>query len=298
MKQNGFLAKLCLFVATIIWGTTFFIMEGTIENIGVFTLLAIRFTTAAVILGAVLWKRLKNIDKTYILQGFLLGFFIIIAYAFQTYGLADEATTPGKNAFLTAIYCVLVPFMSWAVTKDKPDGYNIIAAIMGILGITLISVSGNDFSSICAGDFLTLMGGIFFGIHMVAVPVFSNNRDVLLLTVLQLFFSGILAWIPALIMEPFPANLPVESAVSILYLAVFATCACYLMQNIGQKYTQPAAASLILSLEAVFGVIFSVIFTKEQISARVMAGFIIVFLAILISEIKPFSKFFKKGANG
>lgn len=290
MKQNGFLAKLCLFAATIIWGTTFFIMEGTIKNIGVFTLLAMRFSIAAIILGAVLWKRLKNIDKTYILQGFFLGALIIVAYAFQTFGLADEATTPGKNAFLTAIYCVLVPFMAWAFTHEKPDRYNIIAAFMGILGITLISVSGNDFSSVCAGDFLTLMGGIFFGIHMVSVPVFSKNRDVLVLTVLQMFFSGILAWIPALTMETFPAVLPAKSIGAIIYLAVLATCVCYLLQNVGQKYTKPAAASLILSLEAVFGVIFSVIFTKENITPRVMAGFIIVFLAVIISETKPFKK--------
>lgn len=290
MKQNGFLAKLCLFVATIIWGTTFFIMEGTIQNIGVFTLLATRFTVAAVILALILSKRLLTIDKTYILRGFILGALIIVAYAFQTFGLADEATTPGKNAFLTAIYCVLVPFMAWAFTKEKPDRHNIIAAILGIFGITLISVSGNDFSSICAGDFLTLLGGIFFGIHMVAVPAFSKNKDVLLLTVLQFFFSGLLAWIPALTMETFPTILPTESAFAIIYLAVFATCACYLMQNVGQKYTKPAAASLILSLEAVFGVIFSVIFTKEEITPRVLAGFIIVFLAVLISEIKPFKK--------
>ena len=265
-------------------------MEGTIQNIGVFTLLATRFSIAAVILGAALWKRLRNIDKSYILQGFTLGTLIIVAYAFQTFGLADEATTPGKNAFLTAIYCVLVPFMAWGVTKERPDRYNIIAAVLGILGITLISVSGNDFSSVCAGDFLTLLGGIFFGIHMVAVPVFSKSKDVLLLTVLQFFFSGLLAWIPALTMETFPKALPVESTGAIIYLAVLATCLCYLLQNVGQKYTKPAAASLILSLEAVFGVIFSVIFTKEEITPRVLAGFIIVFLAILVSEIKPFKK--------
>ncbi len=290
MKQNGFLAKLCLFVATIIWGTTFFIMEGTIENIGVFTLLATRFSIAALILAAVLFKRLKKIDKSYLIQGFLLGLFIIVAYAFQTYGLADEATTPGKNAFLTAIYCVIVPFMAWIITKEKPDRYNIIAAVMGILGITLISVSGNDFSSICAGDFLTLMGGIFFAVHMVAVPAFSKKRDVLLLTMLQFFFSGLLAWIPALTMETFPENLPPESLAAIIYLAVCATCLCYLLQNVGQKYTKPAAASLILSLEAVFGVMFSVIFTSEVITPRVFTGFVIVFLAVVISEVKPFKK--------
>ncbi len=290
MKQNGFLAKLCLFVATIIWGTTFFIMEGTLENIGVFTLLATRFTIAALILAIVLFKRLRKIDKSYIFQGFLLGLFIIIAYAFQTYGLADENTTPGKNAFLTAIYCVIVPFLAWLFTREKPDKYNIIAAVMCIFGITLISVSGNDFSSICTGDILTLAGGIFFAIHMVAVPAFSKKRDVLLLTMLQCLFSGILAWIPALTMETFPAILPTESAFSLLYLAVFATCGCYLLQNMGQKYTPPATASLILTLEAVFGVMFSVIFTSEVITPRVFTGFVIVFLAVVISEVKPFKK--------
>ena len=290
MKQNGFLPKLSLLIATIIWGTTFFIMEGTLENIGIFTLLALRFTIAAILLVAVLVKRLHKIDKTHIFQGFILGLLIIIAYAFQTYGLADEGTTPGKNAFLTAIYCVLVPFMAWAFTHEKPDRYNITAAIMCIIGITLISVSGNDFSSICKGDLLTLASGIFFGIHIIAVPVFSKGRDILLLTMLQIIFSALLAWIPALTMETFPVCLPSSGIYSILYLGIMATCGCYLLQNIGQKFTKPAAASLILSLEAVFGVLFSVIFTSEIVTPRIFAGFVIVFLAIVISEIKPFSK--------
>ena len=289
-RKIDLLAKLCLLMATIIWGSTFFIMEDTIQNLGVFTLLATRFSIAALLLAIVMWKKLRKINMTYILQGMLLGFLITLAYSFQTFGLADKDTTPGKNAFLTAIYCVIVPFMAWAFTKEKPDRYNIIAAIMGIFGITLISVSGNDFSSICKGDFFTLIGGIVFAVHMVAIPVFSKKRDVLLLTMPRFFFSGLFAWIPALTTETLPGTLSPESVFSILYLGVFATCICYLFQNVGQKYTKPAAASLILSLEAVFGVIFSVIFTQETISPRVMTGFIIVFLAVLISEIKPFKE--------
>ncbi len=292
MNNNkiGILAKLCLLGATLIWGTSFFIMEGTVENIGVFTLLAIRFSIAAVLLAAVLFKRLKNIDKSYIVQGFWLGFFILVAYVFQTFGLKDEATTPGKNAFLTAIYCVFVPFFAWIVTREKPDKYNIIAAFTCIIGITLISVNGNDFSSVCMGDLLTLIGGVFFSIHMVAIPIFSKGRDVLLLTLLQCLFSGLIAWIGAFTFETFPSYLPVGSSISILYLSIFATCICYLFQNFGQKHTQPAAASLIMTLEAVFGVMFSVIFTQEVVTPKILAGFIIVFLSVIISEVKPFKK--------
>ena len=281
------LAKSALLIATIIWGTTFFIMEGVINNIGIYSLLAFRFTFAAVLLALILFNRLKRIDFGYIWRGMILGVLVILAYIFQTYGLADTETTPGKNAFLTAIYCILVPFIFWGITKNRPDRYNIIAAILCLFGITLVSSSGNDFKSICRGDALTLLGGIFFAFHMVCVSLFSKGRDVLLLTMLQFLFAGICAFIPAVFLEKIPSNLPMETILAVLYLAVFATCLCYILQNVGQKYTEASSAALILSLEAVFGVIFSIIFTNEILTFKLFTGFTIIFVAILISELKP-----------
>ena len=289
-KKIGILARFALLSATIIWGTTFFIMEETIENIGIYSLLAIRFTIAAVLLSLFLVKRLKKIDRHLLFRGFLLGLFVITAYILQTYGLADEATTPGKNAFLTATYCIIVPFLAWLFKGPRPDRYNIVAALMCILGITLISVTGNDFSSIFTGDLLTLLGGLFYSFHMVAVSVFSKKYDVLLLTMLQFAFSAAVSWALCLGFETLPASLPMRTTASIIFLALMATCLCYILQNIGQKYTPPATASLIMGLEAVFGVLFSVIFTSETITAKILSGFILVFLSVVISEVKPFKK--------
>lgn len=289
-SNKGTLAKLALLLATVIWGSTFFIMEYTIGNIGIYTLLAIRFTFAAIVLGLILTKHLRVIDKGYLWRGFIMGALVVTAYIFQTFGLADEQTTPGKNAFLTAIYCIIVPFLSYPFTKVKPDRYNIIASIICITGITMISVTGNDFSSICKGDLLTLIGGICYSLHMVAVATFSRGKNILLLTMLQFLFSGIIAWIPALAFETFPTAMSPMAIGSIAYLSVMATCLCYILQNAGQKFTTPSTASLILSLEAVFGVLFSVIFTSEVITPKIFTGFSLVFLAILISELKPFKK--------
>lgn len=280
-------AKLALLLATIIWGSTFFIMEGTIQSIGIFWLLAIRFSLAAIILAAVLIKHLKVIDKGYLWRGFIMGALVIAAYIFQTYGLADEATTPGKNAFLTAIYCVIVPFLAYPFTRVRPDGYNIAAAVLCIFGITMISVTGNDFSTVCFGDMLTLLGGIFFSFHMIAVSAFSRNRNILLLTMLQFLFAGIIAWIPAILFESVPADMSATGVSAILYLSILATCLCYILQNAGQKFTTPSTAALILSLEAVFGVLFSVMFTSETVTPKVLIGFVLVFLAIVVSEVKP-----------
>ena len=289
-NNTGILARLSLLLATIIWGTTFFIMEGTIENIPIYSLLAVRFTIAAAILSVLLIKRLKKIDKQLILRGAIMGILVIVAYILQTYGLADEKTTPGKNAFLTATYCVIVPFLAWLFKGLRPDRYNIIAAFTCIFGITLISVTGNDFSTVCKGDILTLLGGLFFSFHMVAVSIFSQKYDILLLTMLQFVFSALISWGLCLSFESFPNVFSLQSAVSILYLALMATCLCYILQNIGQKYTPPASASLIMGLEAVFGVLFSVIFTSETITPKVFLGFVMVFISVIISEVKPFKK--------
>ncbi len=285
-------AKLCLLLATLIWGSTFFIMEGTIQSIGIFSLLAIRFLIATLILFIILIKRIHLINRSYLIRGFLMGLFVIAAYIFQTYGLADEGTTPGKNAFLTATYCVIVPFLAWALKGPRPDKYNICAALMCIFGITLISVNGNDFTSICLGDILTLLGGIFFSFHMVSVSFFSKGRDILILTMLQFFFAGIIALIGALFLETMPSSLPPASIAAIFYLTIMATCLCYILQNVGQKFTTPSTSALILSLEAVFGVLFSVVFTSEVITPRLLLGFAIVFLSVIASEVKP--QFFKK----
>ena len=288
----SFWAKIALFSATIIWGTTFFIMENTIQNIQIYTLLGIRFSIATILLAAILCKRLKNINKEYIFQGFIMGLFVIVAYILQTYGLADEATTPGKNAFLTATYSIIVPFLAPKFTGHKPDMYNIAAAVMCIFGITLLSVTGNDFRTVCRGDILTLLGGFFFSFHMVAVAAFSKGKDILLLTMIQFFFAAILAWAGAFMFESMPSNLTPSGIGAILYLTIMATCLCYILQNVGQKYTTPATASLILSLEAVFGVLFSVVFTSEVITLKVFLGFVIVFCSILVSELKPNFKLF------
>lgn len=286
-KSVSLAAKLALLVTTIIWGSTFFIMEGTIENMGIFTLLSSRFLISAVLLCLILLPKLKTLDFGYVWRGGVMGLFVVCAYIAQTYGLADPATTPGKNAFLTAVYCILVPFIFWAVSHVRPSVYNIAAAVLCIFGITLVSMSGNDFSSVCAGDLLTLLGGVFYAFHMVAVSIFSKNRNILLLTMLQFAFAGAIALVPAVLLEMPPAALSPRDLVSVLYLAVFATCVCYILQNTGQKFTSPSTASLILSLEAVFGVLFSVIFTEETVTPRLLLGFAVIFIAITVSEVLP-----------
>lgn len=283
MNENTLkkLAKPMIVLATVIWGSTFFILKDTLDDVDLMFLLAFRFTLAAGILALVFRKRWRAMDLGYLWRGGLMGALMFAAYAVQNYGLMD--TTPGKNAFFTAVYCVIVPFLYWAVDKLRPSRFNVLAAVLCVAGIGLVSWDGGI--SLTGGDLLTLCGGLLYACHIVAVAKFSQGRDIFILTVLQFATTALCCWIGALFTHGIPLDgLPARAWWVLLYLAIAATTVALLFQNVGQKYTDPSSAALLLALEAPFGVAFSVLFGAENPSALMYLGFFLIFLAVVCSE--------------
>ena len=287
------LAKPLILIATVIWGTTFFIMKDTLDTVNLHFLLAFRFTFAAVVLALVFCRHWKGIDRSYWWRGGIMGFFLYLGYAVQNWGLMG--TTPGKNAFFTAVYCVIVPFLYWAVDRLRPDKYNVLAALLCIAGIGFVSWDGGF--SMVWGDALTLISGFFFACHIVATSRFAQGRDIFPLSVIQFATTALCCWVGTFLSHGFPSeDLPAKAWLVLVYLAFAATTLALLFQNIGQKYTDPSSAAVLLSLEAPFGVAFSVAFTEESPTAFMYFGFFLIFVAVVCSETK-FSFWKKKVTN-
>ncbi len=281
------LAKPLLIAAPIIWGSSFVVMKHSLDSFTPFYLLAFRFTAAAIVLGLVFWKSWKVMDREYLKGGFIIGTMLFLAYAFQTFGL--DLTTSGKNAFLTAVYCVIVPFLYWLIARKRPDKWNILAALLCVVGIGMVSLSNDGAGGLTVnmGDLLTLVGGFFFAAHIVAVNKYAEGRDIFLITTLQFAFFGAWSWVGALLFrEPFPTSLSGSAVGGMLYLIIFSSCGALLFQNIGQKYTAPATAAVILSLEAPFGVLSSIFVGEENLNAVMVVGFVLIFVAVVCSETK------------
>jgi len=279
------LAKPMLFAAAIIWGSSFFIMKGAVDIIPTFYLLAIRFTGGAVLLALVCWKKWRmHFTRDYLWRGAVIGAFLFLAYSVQTFGLMG--TTPSKNAFLTAVYCVLVPFLYWIAVKKRPDRYNILAAVLCVAGVGLVSLT-NDFT-ITWGDGLTLVCAFFYAAHIVAVAKVSPAKDIYLLTVFQFAFAALYAWICGALFQELPPTSVISSdlIIQMAYLVVMATTVALLFQNVGQVWSDPSSAAVILSLESVFGVLFSVLFYGDPVTGQLLAGFALIFVAVVCSETK------------
>lgn len=276
------LPKFALFSAALIWGSSFFIVKNTVDIFPTNFLLAIRFTIGCLLLCVLFPKKLTQLNRTCLWQGIVLGLLIFTAYCIQTIGLTD--TTPGKNAFLTAAYCILVPFLYWITDKRRPDLYNFSAAFLCLAGIGLVSFDGSF--SMRFGDAMTLISALFFAAHIVAGVRFGGKSDPILLTILQFGTAAVCSWVLGFTTETFPKEIPLNAALGLLYLAVFATTIALLLQNIGLKYADPTSGAILLSLESVFGVLFSMLFYQERLTLRLGAGFLLIFIAVILSETK------------
>lgn len=278
------LSAIGLIITTVIWGSAFVVMKNSVDVISPTYLLALRFTIAFAALTVVFWRRLKSVGKTDIICGLVLGFFLFISYFFQTYGL--KYTTASKNAFITTLYVILVPFLHWFFNRKRPSKNNVGAAVIAVIGLGFISLAGDLRVNI--GDLMTLICGIFFAFYIVFVDRYTENHDPIILTVMQMAVVAGLSWGVAPVLEG-RLDLSVidhSMALSLLYLGIFSTMICYLLQNMGQKHLSPNTSSIILSFESVFGLLFSVFLLGEPVTLKLITGCALLFLSVILSEYK------------
>lgn len=289
--------KAMLFAATVIWGAAFVVMKDAVSVIGPAQLVGIRFFLAGILLAAIFRKQFKSVLSVGgIRSGAIMGLILFTAFWLQTLGLTD--TSPGKNAFLTATYCVMVPLIMWAISRRFPGLSSIIAALICVAGIGLVSIQPGTFA-IGFGDGITLCGAVVFALEIIFIARFTKTYSAIGITVVQFICCGLLGLIFGAIFEPVPnfSAITPEFLGELVYLVTLSSCVCYVFQNVGLAHVQPAQGALILSLESVFGVISSVLLYGEQLTVQMVLGFALIFVAILISELVPMMKKAQKDAS-
>lgn len=281
MKERT--ADLVLLLVAMIWGTGFIAVQVSLDaGITPFQTMAIRFSVAAVLLVIIFFKKLKKINIFDLRNGFIVGIFLFLGFAFQTIGL--QYTTPAKNALLTSTNVVIVPFLVFIITKKKPDNFVILASFLTFIGIALISTFNLD--TINMGDVLTLICAVFFAMHISLVGYFVKQSDAIVLSVTQIVFASIFSVISMFVVEPFTGFISFSGLLGSLYLGIFSTLLCFLMQVVAQKYTTSTKTAILLSTEALFGSLFSILIFKEIFTVRMIIGAVLIFTSVIMAETK------------
>lgn len=295
-KKLEIIGKIALLLTAVVWGSSFIVLKNALADFGnghfTFFVLALRFGIASLILFFSIIKKLRYIDKGVVLHGVILGAILFGAYGIQTVGL--KYTTASKNAFLTVIYCVLVPFLSWLILKKKPKLSHYVAGALCITGIAFVAVLGKNEahgSNEWIGDLLSAVSGLFYALQIIFISKYAESDDAMILLFFEIATVAVLCFLTTFTFEFSKHHAEIsfnfEIVWKILYLAVFATCFSQFTQMIAQKYVAPFSVALLLSLEGVFSVVFELISGASAPSVFIWIGFVFIFLSQIVSEIDP-----------
>jgi drug/metabolite transporter (DMT)-like permease len=281
-------ADLAILLASLLWGGEYIVVKNIIDVLPPYYINTVRFLLSFLILSLVFVQRIKKTTVYDLKAGFVCGFFLFVGFAAQTIGV--QFTTASKSGFLTATYVVMVPFILWLVYRRFPGMQVLLSAFICMMGIYFLTAS--ETFSLGIGDMLTLFAAFWFACCIIAIDHFSKRMDPVLLTILELAFAGLFSLVFMLATrEPSP-TLTGYAFLSLGYLVFLGTIACHLLSNIAQRYTYSTHASIIFSLEAVFSLVFAMIFLGETFTHLMGLGFGLIFLALILTEVE-FKSFVK-----
>ncbi len=293
--KKSFKYEILLLMTAMIWGVGFPATKIAVNSgFDPFTILSGRFVIASLILTLGFSKQIKYIDKQHIKYGMFAGALLFFGFVFQTYGIIY--TVPSKNAFITQMMVIFVPFMFWAVYKVRPDKFAFIGAFIALAGGLVLTFDSTLGGGINKGDVLTLGCALLVATHIIASSHFAKKPSTNLIgyTLVQFYVAAILSIVLAFAMEDVPRVTLVQWW-PLLFMGVLNTALGFTIQTFAHKHSTATKSSIIVSTEAVFASIASVLMVGEVISVQMVLGGALVFLAVITVETKW--RFIRYGKN-
>lgn len=309
MDKRKLTGTLLLFFAAFIWGTSFVAQDVGAETIDSFTYQAVRNLMAAVVLLPIGllsehfakkradWQPPTPQSRKYLwLGGLGCGLLLSAAVILQQFGIAGNVTSPGKDAFITALYIVFVPLIGLCFGKrSQPHVY--LCVVVALAGLWLLCMGG---SGITTADIMVIICSVAFSCHIVLVDTVAPHVNGIMLSCLQFFVAAIISFAGMLICEEPSMSAILKAWFPLFYSGVLSGAGAYTLQILGQKHTPVTVGSLVMSLEAVFAVVASMIMLPEvpAPTAREWWGMALIFAAIIVTQIPIRYGKTKKPPNG
>lgn len=275
MKIKIFL-YLGLLATTAVWGGAFLVMKDSLVRQDVYSVLASRFILAAAFMFIYKPKSLTGLDRKFVKRAILIGILLCSGFIFQTFGLTQ--TTVSNTGFITGLYLVFTPLISWLILKREIFKVQWLAVLVATIGLYLISFNG---ISVGIGEILVLISALLFAGQIVALGEWSDGENTYALTLIQILVSAVIFFALSL-KDGF--QLPPDNAVwsAVFYTAFFATFLGFLIQTKAQSVMSATVAGVLLAMETPFALFFGLYFDNDPITLRIISGGTLVLLAMAL----------------
>lgn len=279
-------ANLMLLVAAVIWGSGYlFSKQATNAGMHAGTINAIRGLIYAALAYLFFHKAINKMNKVDLRIGLTAGLINFLGYQIQTIGLMY--TTPAHNAFLTAIYVVIIPFIVWVFFHKRPEPKSYLAILICMIGMVyLTNLLGQGFT-IHIGDLLTIISAIFYALQIVYFGMTATDSDPWILSFMLGVCQGGFGLIWSLLFEhnTYVTTDWKAGLLPVVILGIISSFGAQTLQVVGQRFTDPTPAGIILMTESMFGSIFSVLFGFEHFTTNLLIGGSLIIIALLIMQL-------------
>jgi len=292
LNNKARLADLSLIGVAMIWGAGFIAVQYAIEaGFPTSLMLAFRFLLGALVVFLFNIKRMLVMDMRELKVGIIAGALLFFSFFTQTVGQAHSSIS--STAFITAIYVVLVPFFTWMMTKKRPTIKMFVLVFITLIGVLVLTYhKGMPIFSLTFGNIIVLMAACGFAVHIAYLGTHAQGMDTIKLTFLQLLTAGILG--AGFYFFDFTKDVSAvnwaKGLVAVIYLGIFSTAICYLLQTWAQSITTPSRAAIMMSAESLFGSLFSILFGFELFRINLPIGGALIMLCVILSEVSFFGK--------
>lgn len=284
-------ADLSLVLVTIGWGASFILAKQALVELQVFNFLAIRFLLAFAISMLFFIKPMLRMNRETLTYGLGLGVVLFLAFSIQTLGLSY--TSVSNSAFITGLSVVMVPLITAAMEKRRPEVKVLIGSITAVLGLGLLTLTGSAIH-FNIGDVLTLVGALFFATHIIGVGMAPKKAEAIPMALLQIGTVGFLSLVTSFAVEAPKLSMSFDTGLAILLLALFCTAGAYIVQNVAQKYTTATRTALIYAMEPVFAAVSGFILLGEVLGPIGLAGAALILGGTLLCELPLLDKLYEK----
>lgn len=296
-NKKKIIGPILLISAAMIWGLSFVAQKQGMEFVDGFTFNGIRSLLGGIVLlPIIIFRSIKNKDgvklspaekkssRKDIIKGIIIvGTMLCIGSNLQQF--AFDYIEPGKVGFITALYMLLVPLISFIIYKKKQPVTTWLGVFLGVGGLYMICMGGSSSFGLGKGEILALLCSIAFALHIIVIDKYASKIDAIVLSCGQYMVTGIISCILMFIFEKPSMDGIMQAAVPILYAGIMSCSCAFTFQIIGQKYTEPTLASMLLCTESVFSVIFSFIILGERMTVVEYIGCAVMFAAIIIAQL-------------
>ncbi len=289
MNRSRLLGNFLLLFTAMIWGLAFVAQRSGMDLIEPMTFNATRTALGAACVGVMATiipqKPDKGIDErtfrhSTIVGGVLCGIFLAVAGNLQQIGLVY--TTAGKAGFITATYMLLVPVVNLLIFRKRSSLFVWVAVVIGLVGMYLLSIK--EGFTLAKGDGLEAICAIFYTFQILSADHFTKKGNPIGISAIQLLTAAVINVVLAFIFETPSWDKIVSAAIPILYCGIMSSGVAYTLQMVGQKYSEPTTASILMSSESLFAMISGMIILHERMTGREALGAAIMFAAIIMVQ--------------